>query len=193
MRVGMNRLGETTQLGFTLIEVLVTMLIFSLGLLGCAGLQSRAQKSQHEVYQRVYAIDMLRTMLANISANSDARGCYQLGGTELGVGYTQAYKCTSHGSAEAQQQAADNINQWSALLQGGHTTNGENNIGGLLNGRGCVEFDSASNRYIVTVVWQGLTEASATDSRCGEGNYGGAGNRLRRLVSGTFYAPDLAG
>ena len=91
------------------------------------------------------------------------------------------------------QQAADSVNQWSALLQGVHTTNGENNVGGLLNARGCIEFDSASSRYIVTVVWQGLTEASATDSSCGEGNYGGASNRLRRLVSGTFYAPDLKG
>lgn len=189
----MSRLAKTATLGFTLIEVLVTMLIFALGLLGCAALQGRAQKSQQEAYQRVYAINMLTTMLGNISANSDARGCYQLGGTELGVGYRKPYKCTSFGSAEAQQRAADSVNQWSALLQGVHTTNGENNVGGLLNARGCIEFDLASSRYIVTVVWQGLTEAHAADSSCGEGNYGGASNRLRRLVSGTFYAPDLKG
>lgn len=185
----MNNLHKPS--GFTLIEVLVTLLIFSIGLLGCAGLQGRAQPAQQEAYQRVYAINLLTTMLEHISANEYARGCFQLGDIELGVGYTQTYQCVSQDSEEARQRAAADINHWDNQLKGTDTKAAGNNLGGLLNARGCIAFDAALSRYKVTVVWQGLTEASATQSSCGDGIYGGDQNSLRRLVSGTFIAPDL--
>ena len=189
----MSRLCQAAQLGLTLVEVLVTLLIFSIGLLGYAGLQGRVQISHQDVYSRVYAINILTIMLDHIRANSRARECYQLNKIELGTGYGNTFRCSSGVSTEAQQQAEDSINAWSALLQGEHATQGEKNIGGLLNAQGCIEFDSASTMYVVTVVWQGITEASPTESSCGKGIYGGASNRLRRLVSGAFYVPDLQG
>ena len=189
----MSKLSRVTPSGFTLIEVLVTLLIFSVGLLGCAGLQGRAQQAQQEAYQRAYAMNMMATMLGYIGANKDARGCYQLGNTELGVGYGESYQCTTYGSAEGQQRAVEDINQWNDLLQGVGTENDGGNVPGLLNARGCIAFDGALNRYIVTVVWQGLMETESNNAGCGEGLYGGADNRLRRLVSGTFYSPNLDG
>ncbi len=42
--------------GFTLIEVLVTMIIMAIGLLGLAGLQLAAMKSNYSAYQRTQAV-----------------------------------------------------------------------------------------------------------------------------------------
>ncbi|MDG1819910.1 MAG: prepilin-type N-terminal cleavage/methylation domain-containing protein [Porticoccaceae bacterium] len=48
-----TRFRNTKVRGFTLIEVLVTLQVFSVGLLGYAALQSRVVKAQLEVYQQV--------------------------------------------------------------------------------------------------------------------------------------------
>ena len=55
-----------------------------------------------------------------------------------------------------------------------------NTIGTLLGGRGCITA-GAANEYIVTVVWQGLTQTVAPQSTCGQNGYGN--EKLRRAVS----------
>ena len=44
------------QPGFTMIEVLVTMVILMIGLLGIAGLMAQGQRTSFEAYQRQQAL-----------------------------------------------------------------------------------------------------------------------------------------
>lgn len=57
------------QQGFTLLEVLVTMVVMALGLLGYAGLQMASLKNSASAYQRsqatILAYDMIDRMRAN--------------------------------------------------------------------------------------------------------------------------------
>lgn len=66
-----------TQSGFTLIEALVTFLILSIGLLGLAGLQTKALQFDHSAYQRTQAAllasDIIDRMHANITAARASR------------------------------------------------------------------------------------------------------------------------
>ena len=55
--------------GFSLIEVLVTIVILLIGLLGLAGLQLRALSSQMESYQRSQALILLKDMAGRIDNN----------------------------------------------------------------------------------------------------------------------------
>ena len=57
------------QHGLTMLEVLITIIIVSLGLLGLAGLQARVQVAELEAYQRTQAIVLLQEMVDRINAN----------------------------------------------------------------------------------------------------------------------------
>lgn len=62
----------TRQHGFTLIEVLISILVLSVGLIGMAGLQNTSLKSSYSAYYRSQAswlaYDMADRMRANLSA-----------------------------------------------------------------------------------------------------------------------------
>ena len=178
--------------GFTIIEVLITLLVFSVGLLGYAALQDRSQKAQLEVYQRVYALNLVDYMVDQIRANPAAQGCYGLGGVEVGTGYSGSYSCSTYGTAETQAQVIDAVNTWSDLLKGGGEEIGGKSVGGLLNARGCIDYDNVNQTYVVSVVWQGLVEtATPTSTSCGSSSYGGSTSKLRRAVIYTMQTPTL--
>ena len=178
--------------GFSIIEVLITLLVFSVGLLGYAALQDRSQKAQLEVYQRVYALNLVDYMVDQIRANPAAQGCYGLAGTEVGTGYYGSYSCSSYGTAETQAQVIDAVNSWSDLLKGsGEVVDGKS-VGGLLNARGCIDYDNINQTFSVSVVWQGLVETVApVTTSCGSSSYGGSSSKLRRAVTYTLQTPTL--
>ena len=55
--------------GFTLIEVMVALVIFSIGLLGVAGLQTAGLKTTQQSYQRTIAVTAARDMADRMRAN----------------------------------------------------------------------------------------------------------------------------
>jgi type IV pilus assembly protein PilV len=58
--------------GFTLVEVLVAVLVLSIGLLGIAGLQLNGMRNNHIAYVRTQATVLANGMLDRIRANRDA-------------------------------------------------------------------------------------------------------------------------
>lgn len=178
--------------GFTMIEVLITLLVFSVGLLGFASLQSRAQKAELEVYQRVYALSLIDYMADQIRSNPAAQGCYGLGNIEVGTGFYGTYSCSAYGTAQTQAEVAAAVNTWSNLLKGSSEVAAGNNVGGLLNARGCIVFDAANQTYNLSVVWQGLVETIApTSTTCGNTSYGGSSSKLRRAVTYSLQMPSM--
>ena len=141
-----SRYGDSSR-GFSIIEVLITLLVFSVGLLGYASLQNRAQKAQLEVYQRVYALNLVDYMVDQIRSNPLAQGCYGLAATEVGTGFSGSYSCSSYGTAETQAQVVDAVNEWSDLLKGTGEVIDGTSVGGLLNARGCIVYDNVNQTY----------------------------------------------
>ena len=62
--------------GFSMVEVLVTIVILTIGLLGLAGLQGRASTAQMESYQRSQALILLADMADRINANRSNAAAY---------------------------------------------------------------------------------------------------------------------
>lgn len=166
-----------------MIEVLVTLVIVSFGLLGLAGLQTRLQTSEMESYQRSQALLLLNDMANRIATNRNNAASYvTTAASPLGAGTTP---CPTTTATVAQRD----LNEWCNALQGAGETTGGSKVGAMIGGRGCVE-DLGSGEFFITVAWQGLTPISAppTAVACGVNLYNTTGtscdnDRCRRTVT----------
>jgi len=185
--------------GFTLIEILVSLTLIAVGLLGLAQLIVKGQRASFEAYQRQQAISLANDMLEKIKTNRARAADYAAAApvnTPLGEGnrfndlttgtITNCAATTCAPDVLAIYDAA----YWDGLLQGSTETfnGGANRAGGAANARGCVEVvvpavaPSTLATYRVTVAWQGR-EATVVPvtSACGNGLYGT--ETRRRVVS----------
>lgn len=179
----------TSQRGATLLEVLVTIVILAIGLLGLAGLQTRLQTSEMEAYQRSQALILLNDMASRIATNRASAASY-VTSTPDGVGKAACADVST-------RDKADSCEWYNALQGAGETLGTNNNVGAMVGGRGCVE-DLNDGEYLVTVAWQGLTPITAPASNCGAGLYKGGtdskctGDLCRRTVSTVVRIGDLS-
>ncbi len=167
--------------GFSLIEVMVSLVILLIGLLGFAALQARASTAELESYQRVQALILMQDITDRINANRAVAECY-VTASYVGTGYSGTPACSS-GSIAQQTLAANDVAAWSNLLQGAAEASGGSNVGAMIGARGCVANDVGTQRYTITVVWQGRTPTAAPSSglTCGSGLFGA--ETKRRAVS----------
>lgn len=194
----MNRPPFTArrQRGVSMIEVLITLFVLVVGLLGVAAMSLASQRASMESFQRHQALMLLDDMVARINANRTVADCYALtdlatGAPVFGNGSGTLTPCTA-GTIEAYTQANADLAQWDALLKGATVTDDGGNVGAMLGARGCVA-KVADNEYQVTVVWQGLNQTAAPSAgvACGQDLYGN--EALRRAVSLPVQFADLRG
>ena len=165
------------QSGTTMIEVLVTIVILSVGLLGIAALQAKTQMGSIESYQRAQAIILVGDMVARINGNPANADSYLSGDTPIGTGDGRSDDC----SAVAAGAPLD-LCEWSKALRGSAEKNSSNTkLGAMTDGRGCIERIQDVNAtagvcrpaiYRVTVTWQGLHQTAAPHVSCASGSYG---------------------
>lgn len=170
-----------SQRGTSMIEVLVTIVILTFGLLGLVGLQTKLQVSEMEAYQRAQALILLEDMATRIASNRNFAASY-VTASPLGAGAACPTSITNRQQIDALE--------WCDVLQGAAEVSGTSRIGAMIGGRGCVE-DLSSGEYMVTVAWQGLGPLTAPPGSvaCGAGLYNGAtgaacaNDRCRRTVT----------
>lgn len=171
--------------GFSLVEVLVTILILMVGLLGLAGLQGRAVTAQMEAYQRSQALILMKDMADRINANRKNAASYV---TTLGTGAA----CPAAGATVA---SAD-LSQWcNAMMGAAEAQSGVGNVGAMIGARGCITQTVAPasgvpSQYLVAVAWQGLNSTAIPTITCGQNQYG-ANDALRRVVALPVTIADL--
>lgn len=138
------------QSGFSLIEILVTVSILAVGLLGLAGLQLRALNAERESYARGQALMLVDEMAERIIINKSraAAGEY---GSDLGYGAGSTVDCSAPAGALV------DLCDWSGSLQRGTVLvdagSNETSIGTLHNPIGCVAWDAGTSVYTVSVTW----------------------------------------
>ena len=188
--------------GFTLIEILVSLTLIAIGLLGLAQLMVKGQRASFEAYQRQQAITLANDMIEKIRSNRARAADYAAAApvaTPLGEGdrfndlTTGAITNCAALAATCTPDvlAAYDLAYWDGLLQGRAEffVNSTVFAGSATNARGCVELvvaavaPSTLATYRVTVAWQGreATVAPIT-STCGNGLYG-TNEARRRVVS----------
>ncbi|MBF0357980.1 MAG: type IV pilus modification protein PilV [Magnetococcales bacterium] len=207
MRRFLHRSGQG---GFSLLEVLITLLIVSIGLLGVARLLARAHVSEMESYQRVQALILLSDIVERLQINRLTASCFAFT-TDMTTGtpYIGADgddllgtpTCTASVSAY-NTQAVNTITTLDSLLKGSAETKDSANAGAMIGARACISYNSGSEllnslgvaisgtgEYTVSIAWQGLSETFASTTNCANGLYGS--ELQRRVVSTTLRLASL--
>lgn len=165
--------------GFSLIEVLVTIVIVSVGLLGLAGLQAKLTVSQMDSYQRAAAVSLLQDIVSRIRSNKANAASFV--GTNIGTGDAWT-DCSSQTGVNKE------LCEWSMLLKGSSETrqSGTVNVGAAIDMRGCIVAVAGSNpqSYQVSIAWRGIGASYIPAGlTCGTGLYGAESLGLRRVIS----------
>jgi type IV pilus assembly protein PilV len=194
--------ARSQSCGFTMLEVLISLLLIAIGLLGMLGLQAQATVAEFESYQRGQALVLVQDMVDRINANRGAGLCYVIttdagaGEPQLGAGGAAPNCIAATGTPVTRAMADNDLLSWDSALKGAAETKGGANVGGLLNARGCVTRDPVSGNYRVAVAWQGMSPTIAptavdANATCGMNQYGN--EAARREVSITFRIANLGG
>ena len=202
----LSRSPFDTHRGSSMLEVLVAIFIMTIGLLGMAAMQVRAQQAELESYQRAQALILASDMVDRINANRKAAGCYNFtstitaagppavaaGAPFAGAGAGSAPVCGAFGSIETRARADADLLQWHNTLNGAAELLGTTEVGAMIGARGCVSASTsgALNIYRVSVAWQGVVKSRDPEMvdaalTCARTQYG-ADESLRRIVSVTF-------
>ena len=190
------------QTGFTMLEILISLLLIAIGLLGMLGLQAQATVAEYESYQRGQALILVQDMVDRINANRGAALCYPIttnaatGDPQLGSGTANPVCVTPTGTAVTRAMADKDLVDWDNALEGAAEVKGGASVGAILNARGCITQDPATGNYRVAVAWQGMATTIAPtavdpNATCGLNQYGN--EALRRELSITFRIADLGG
>jgi type IV pilus assembly protein PilV len=204
------------QRGFTLIEVLVTMVLILIGMVGMMGMQSKAAKVEFESYQRGEALSLAREMQARLQGSRGIVAAFKdnsVSSTDGGIfvgasadNFMAGGVCVP-GAGVALAEAKYEMCKWGEALLGAAAkdTASGNSVGAMLNARGCVirveppENNALADVYVV-IVWQAVSsgrepmgmaagEAASPGSQCASQQAYPSGKR--RAVTLRVLVPDL--
>ena len=176
--------ASARERGLGIIEVLVALLIFSLGMLGMASTQLAAKKASHEATQITLATSFARDIIERMRANPKALPSYsvsELGRSALDMG-------TNCGVANCSPAvlAKRDLYEWSELLLGAsqrvNTLGLTAYAGGLVDARACITV--SSGEITVALAWRGFTPMqNSITSNCGQSSWlYGPSHVWRRLL-----------
>jgi len=189
--------------GFTMVEVLVSVTIFSVGLIGVARLQVVAKQSNYDAVQRVTATSIAQDLVSRMRANGTGLSTYVGNSGTLQINYNDATvepspNCSTS-LCDAQSLADHDLWEIEQDMIGitEQDANG-NPLGGLslptlcitaVDEAGNVLDDGDSGIYTVAIAWRGktaLTNPAANDCGSGTGLYGNSNEYRRLLVLSTY-------
>ncbi|WP_076542954.1 type IV pilus modification protein PilV [Shewanella sp. UCD-KL21] len=160
--------------GFSLIEVMVSLVILTVGLIGIFNLHIISKRGSFESFQQTqasyYANDMINRMKLNPSQLANYAGTYSGTPTEPSPNCTTA-TCNSG------EMLAWDLYEWRASFNGADEVVGTQNVGGLDTATACVIVNN--NTVNVIMSWKGIRETSDA----GNNEDCGTANDRRRLYS----------
>ncbi|MDE1464090.1 type IV pilus modification protein PilV [Spartinivicinus poritis] len=153
----MNKKLKFSQQGVGMIEVLITLLVMTIGLLGIAGLMLYGIKTSHSNYFRTQAMMATQDLIGRMRANTQGvwDGNYELKKTTTVSDKTDTCSGEDKSCTPAQLAKWD-LAQWSGLVGMANGQRGISTIG-LPNASATVaKDDKDKGRYTITVTWKDI-------------------------------------
>lgn len=175
-------MDKSRSTGMTLIEVLVALFVLAIGILGAVAMQTTAKQGSFDAMQRSLASAMAQDIIERIRSNDVSESVLESYEGTYGesVRALPDNLCNQVASMCSPQQIVMNdLYEWTNTLRGEDSKLNNENVGGLIDARGCITHQS----QLVTVVvsWAGRTETSDAGGDCGS-----ASNKRRRIVLTAF-------
>ncbi len=98
--------------GFTLFEVLIALLVLSVGLLGMAGLQATSLRFNNDSYMQTQATTIANDMADRLRANASAAALAAYPGTAP----AQNTSCYAAGGCTSTQMVANDLFEWNQAV-----------------------------------------------------------------------------
>ncbi len=187
--------GIAGHRGIGMLEFLIALLIFSMGMMGLLSAQLAGKKASYEASQRSVATSLARDILERIRANPGQIAAYRVnkaGDASHRLPLPGADCDTS--ACSAAQLAVFDLWQWESLLVGETEQYPGGHAGGLVAPRACIAGDGG--QVVVTISWRGAaTSAQAPGAVCGSdgvagsvapGDAGGDMDRRHQISIATF-------
>jgi type IV pilus assembly protein PilV len=187
------------QHGFSLIELLISLVIFTVGMMSIAGLQMVAKKSNYESLQRTTASHVAYAMLEEMRTNGEGIETY-LAAPDLGggaFGDAPSSDCSNPAApCTGAQKASHDLWFWEQVLDGAQEMSADGATGGILTPTLCINgpVGGAAGTYEVAVAWYGfasLENSDIDDCGVGTGKYGDGDANRRVLQVATFIDPNI--
>lgn len=181
--------GPRRSRGSTMMEVLVSVFVLSIGVLGVGGLQVTAKRSNFEATQRATAAALAQDIIERMRSNPEELGVYTDAGTGRIIdGATMAVVDCSADCAPTSLAQYDLYELEQAAMGVAEQASGSN-VGGLTLPTACISGpDGGAGIYSVAIAWRGMTKLSdPTFDNCGQGSgkydaVGGAETDVYRRV-----------
>lgn len=161
------------QAGYSLLEVLIAVIVLSIGILGITGLQLSSKRSNFAAMQRITASLLAQEIIERIRSNPDQLVDYTNNGAGITlVGNTLGAVDCSAGCTETEIAQFD-LYEWEQSLSGVAEQIGGNNTGGLPSPTACISgpVGGGSGTYSVAIAWRGMTKLSdPAIPACGRGS-----------------------
>lgn len=169
--------------GFSLIEVLVALVILTVGLIGVFNLHLVAKRSSYESFQQTQASYLAADIISRMKLNTRELQAYagSYSATQS-MNASPPTNCDTNNCDNAAIRLWD-LHQWQQALAGSQENIGGESVGGLNKSTGCIDIQ---NDGLVSVVisWQGLRKLSdAADSGSAFAKTCGIASKNRRIFS----------
>jgi type IV pilus assembly protein PilV len=135
--------------GFSLVEVMVALMVLSIGMLGIAALYVESLRAGRTAIYRTQAVNLASDMAERIRANTDAGAAYAGAAANVGCndGPALAVECTPD------QMAAQDLFDWQQIAQA-LLPNGNAQLQFVAGGAG------VADTYTITLTWVEIDQAN---------------------------------
>jgi type IV pilus assembly protein PilV len=137
-----------THAGFTLIEVLVSVIILAIGLLGLAGMQATGLRNNQDAYNRSQATQLAYDLADRMRANVAGAATYTAVAPSAA---TITNTCSTAAGCTVAQMAQTDLKQWYNNL-----------ISALPSGEGTITLSGAV--YTITITWDDDHDGETTNN-----------------------------
>lgn len=189
---------HVSQKGFSLLELLVALVVFSIGMLAVAGLQTVSKQANFEGAQRTTASQIAYGLLEDIRTNADAVDIYRAAGVLGGGsrGGEPAPNCSVGAECNAAEKAVHDLWFWEQMIDGNLETSAGVGTGGVMMPALCIAGPAVGGAgvYQVTIAWRGTASiTNSVNNACGAlgGNFG-PNLEFRRIIQiPTYIDPNI--